>query len=208
MIRLTQRSRHGQTYPDASVNVSLQQEFIKDYFKNSFLWWSVFVFIFTTFSAQPTFNLILQNVIIHSYYVQVLFACLGINLFLMFYPIRRSLKKLNNKKYYINASLLVGVLFVHVAFFMSDPPVILGKLWSEIIIKPALFDQSVDALILVGYIGMPFLYAFSTTTVKKALLAENLPIKDKITKNLAFGGVTAVVTIVMYFLYVFVTHYH
>ncbi|HYL66078.1 MAG TPA: hypothetical protein VEU72_02885 [Nitrosopumilaceae archaeon] len=192
----------------ALTNVNFQDEFVKDYFKNPFLWWNFIIFIFTTFNTQPTFNTILQNIIINSYYVQVLFACLGIALFLMFYPIRRSLKKLNKKKYYVHASLLVGVLFVHVAFFMSDPPVILGKLWSEVIIKPDLFDQSVYTLILVGYLGVPFLYAFATTTVKKSLLEANLPIDDKPSKNLAFGGMTALVTVVMYFLYTFSTSFH
>jgi len=116
-----------------------QQEFLKDYLKNPFLWWGAFLFFLTRIDAYPPANLILQTIVIKTLYVPVLFICIAIAFFLAFYPIRKGLKQLLLKKkiikFLIYYFLICLVILVHVVYFFIGPYEILGKLDSEFVIK-------------------------------------------------------------------------
>lgn len=184
-----------------------EEIFIKDYFRNPFFWWGITILFLTTFNADPNANFILQTIIFYTLYVPILFGCLTIAFFLVFYPIRKSLRKLylkNGKETIVYCVLLCCVLFIHVIYFLADPPFIFSKLYSQVITNKETFKEAIDLKTLIEYLGIPLLYAFSTTVVKRRLLKEDFEIKDKFTNNLKFGAYLILVNTAMYFLYTFI----
>ena len=187
----------------------LERIFVKEFFKNPFFYWSIILLVLTTFHSFGPINQVLQAIVIHSIYIPVLFACLILSLFLMVFPIRKSIKKLLNKKEtqveaIVNYSLIPLILIVHMYYFISDPLVIIAKLSSEVIIDKIQYKEATDLKLLFEYVGLPLFYAFGMTIIKNMIIKYKLPDNDLLKNNIKFGIIAIALGFVMYFLYVFV----
>lgn len=185
-----------------------QEEFLKDYLKNSFLWWGLVLFFLTKIDANPIANIILQTIVIHALYVPILFVCIAIAFFLAFYPIRKGLKRLSlkkKKKFLAFYSLICLVILLHVVYFFIGPYEILGAIRPEFVIKKVEFENSMTLTTLLEILAIPLLYAFSITVVKSGLRQEQCEIDDKFSKNLKFGGIVAVISALLYVVDILIT---
>lgn len=183
--------------------------FRNEFFKNPFFYWSIALFVLTTFHSFGPFNQMLQAIVSHSIHIPVLFACLTLSLFLMVFPIRKNIKNLLSKKEtqieaIVNYSLIPLILIVHMYYFISDPLVIIAKLFPEVIADRIQYKEATDLKLLFEYVGLPLFYAFEMTIIKNMIIKYKLPDNDLLKNNIKFGIIAMALGVVMYFLYVFV----
>lgn len=184
-----------------------ERVFVSEYFKNPFLWWGLILWGLTTFHAALISNLALQNIVIHSLHVPILFTCLTIAVILAFVPIRKSLRKLywkkeTKKEAIVYLTLLALVLFVQVVYFLPDAALIFSKLQPQVITDKDVFEDAIDTKSLAEYIALPLLYAFALTLVKTKLKNEGYETDYRFSNNLKFVAYVAAVNIGMYFVFI------
>jgi len=187
----------------------LQDIFVKEYFKNPFLWWGVFMFIFTIFSASLILNHVMRDVVVYQWYAPFLFSSVAIVLSLSLYPIRRSLRKLFEKKETkLEATVFLAAVcilfFTEVVYFMSDPPLIFNTLSPGMIKDKNVLNYAVNVKTLAQFIALPLLSAFTFTNIKSKLVKEDLDIHDKFGNNLKFMAYTAIISLSMYLVSMFI----
>ena len=179
-----------------------KETFVDSYLKSPFLWWGVFMFLFTTFSTALVFNLILQAIIIEKLFIPILFIALTIAFIFALYPIRRSLRKLSMKKetkyYGLMYLIMIGLIFVTEGiYFMSDSYVIFGNLSPEVIKDKEFWNYVINVKTLISFVALPFWSAFSFAQIKKKLVLEGYDIKDTLQNNHKFVSIIIIVNFVM-----------
>jgi len=180
-----------------------QRIFVEDYFKNPFFWWGIFILSLITFHAHPISFSILKTIIFQQLYVPVQYGLFSLLFFISFYPIQISLTRLyyeNNEKLesLLYFGLLGLMLIIHVVFIVPDAMIIFSKLQPQVITNQTVFKETVDLKTIFEFIGIPLLYAFSLSVVKRALSRRFLEINDKIRNNWKLGILTISIGIFAY----------
>lgn len=165
---------------------------------------------FTAFSAALILNLTMQAIVIYQLYVQILFGSLAIAFILALYPIRKSLRKLCEKKETKKEATIFFVLiylifYAEVVYFLPDPPIIFSILDSRVITDKNAFDYAINTKTLIQFIALPILSAFIFTLIKNKLVKEGYEIHDRFRNNYKFAAYIVLVSTAMYFLFIVIT---
>ncbi|HXV67071.1 MAG TPA: hypothetical protein VD731_07605 [Nitrosopumilaceae archaeon] len=186
------------------------EEFVKEYFKNPFLIWGLILLGFTSLDSALFANLALQAIVIHNLYVPILFGSLIIALSLSLYPIRRSLRKLVEKKEtkkeaFMYLTAIFVIFYTEVVYFMIDPMLIFGELDPRVITDKNTWEYAINVKTLVQFIALPAFYAFFFNMIKTRLIKEGYEIHDKFRNNLKFVAAVILTNFGGYFLFIFIT---
>ena len=185
----------------------LINEFPKDYFRSSFFWSGLSLFILTIFYANPTANQILQSLIIDRAYLSIFIALLTAAIIIAGYPIRRGLmefyKKHDKKTRLLFGSLILLTFLIYVPYFAIDNEMILTTLWHSVITDPVQFEFAKNVTFFVEFAGLPMAQFYNFHIIKSRFRKEGYKIDDSLRNNLksvfyAFG-VCATMMIVSYF---------
>ncbi|OLB90454.1 MAG: hypothetical protein AUH25_04870 [Thaumarchaeota archaeon 13_1_40CM_38_12] len=188
----------------------LQETFVKEYFKNPFLLWSLIVAGLTTFDSVFFANMAMQAIVIHQLYVPILFGSLTFVFIQSFYPIRNGLVEFGKKESKITAIAFVVsiclMFYVEVIFFMIAPYEIFATLSPEAVLDKNTFQIGIYAKDLIELLALPLLAAFSFANIKSKLVKGRYKVNDNIRNNLKFVAYIVIINSLTYLLFIFLTN--
>ncbi len=187
-------------YESDKTTKPMFNEFANECKKTAFFWWGVTMFFLVTFNSFWVFNLILQSVVIYRLYIPILFVAMTLSMIIPIYPIMQSLrsyaKEVSKKQAIFSVIVLLVVIYADAVYFLLDPSIIFGKLFSGVVPEKIL-EYATNVQVLAQFIGIPLLYTIIVISIKKELVKKNFKINDEFKNNRRFAGEIVLINSVM-----------
>ena len=163
----------------------------------------------TTFDSTFFASKVMQTIVIHQLHVPILFGSLTFVFIRSFYPIRKGLIEFGRKESKITAIVFIGsicvMFYTEVIFFMITPYEILATLYPGGVSNKNTFDYNIHAKILIEFLALPLLTAFSFTNIKSRLSKGKYLVNDSIGKNLKFVVYVVIINSLTYGFFIVLT---
>ena len=177
------------------------KEFVIECKRNPFFWWAIAMWILLTLSAFPTFNQILQWIVIYRLYIIVLFTSVALSMIITITPLIRGLRKFfkevsKTKSLFFIAAIFTGI-YADAVYFISDPPIIFTELDSSTIKDQNILDYIINTKTLVQFLALPFFQTIMITRTKRELNKHDCETHDAYGNNRRYVSEIVLITSIM-----------